>query len=573
VLKGTVPSSGDLPATGAPGDAWLTADTGHVWTWDEDTGTWIDAGQLQGPPGPAGPQGIPGPQGDPGATGATGATGPKGDKGDTGSTGAAGATGPKGDPGDPGATGATGPKGDKGDTGNTGGTGSTGATGPTGPAGPAPAGTGYVKVSSGVLTTPSATIPDADLSSNVQQKTEKNAASGYAGLDGSSKLTGSQQVYGTAANTACQGNDARLSDTRTPAAHASTHKGGGSDAIKLDELAAPTDVPTLNASFTAHGLLRKLPGDGGLFLDGNGSWNSVPPPVGVNAHRASHETGGSDAIAALSGAVITSGTVADAYLSSNVPLKNAANTFTATPQEIAVASPKIVLTDTARSANQRKFRCWNTGGNLFIEATNDAESSTSGIVAMDRNGVFVALAGLGTTPLNATQLTSGTVDSARLSAAATQAAGDNSTKIATTAFVQGIAPTSGFWTPIITADGGASGQVYAQQQGNWIKIGKSIIVQFQVVLSTKGTLTGFIQIGGFPLFGSSVSGSWFIDLMWYGLVTSYIKIGCQVGGAAGGLAYLRPSTAATTDSVNTTMTTAALGNGSAFIGSGVYGIF
>jgi len=38
----------------------------------------------------------------------------------------------------------------------------------------------------------------------------KNAASGYAGLDASSKLNGAQQVYGTAANTAAQGNDARF---------------------------------------------------------------------------------------------------------------------------------------------------------------------------------------------------------------------------------------------------------------------------------------------------------------------------------------------------------------------------
>lgn len=41
--------------------------------------------------------------------------------------------------------------------------------------------------------------------------TNKNAPSGYAGLNGSSKLTGSQQVYGTTANTAAEGNDARFS--------------------------------------------------------------------------------------------------------------------------------------------------------------------------------------------------------------------------------------------------------------------------------------------------------------------------------------------------------------------------
>ena len=52
-----------------------------------------------------------------------------------------------------------------------------------------------------------------------QLRTERNAINGYAGLDGSSKLTGSQQVYGSAADTACVGNDSRLSDARTPLAH------------------------------------------------------------------------------------------------------------------------------------------------------------------------------------------------------------------------------------------------------------------------------------------------------------------------------------------------------------------
>ena len=44
----------------------------------------------------------------------------------------------------------------------------------------------------------------------------KNAANGYAGLNGSTKLSGSQQTYGTSANTACEGNDSRLSDSRAP---------------------------------------------------------------------------------------------------------------------------------------------------------------------------------------------------------------------------------------------------------------------------------------------------------------------------------------------------------------------
>ena len=76
----------------------------------------------------------------------------------------------------------------------------------------------------------------ADPHTGYQRESEKNAASGYAGLDGSSKLTGSQQVYGTLANTACQGNDSRLSDARTPTAHAASHNSGGSDALTVTSL-------------------------------------------------------------------------------------------------------------------------------------------------------------------------------------------------------------------------------------------------------------------------------------------------------------------------------------------------
>jgi hypothetical protein len=86
-------------------------------------------------------------------------------------------------------------------------------------------------------------------------------------------------TYGSSANTVCQGNDARLSDARTPTAHASSHKSGGADAIKLDELAAPTDVTTLNASTTAHGLMPK--GDGNAVHFYNGALNQVAPPYDI----------------------------------------------------------------------------------------------------------------------------------------------------------------------------------------------------------------------------------------------------------------------------------------------------
>lgn len=54
----------------------------------------------------------------------------------------------------------------------------------------------------------------------------------------------------------------------TPAAHHASHEAGGSDAIKLDDLAAPDDNTDLNASSSAHGLMPKSPADATKFLNG-----------------------------------------------------------------------------------------------------------------------------------------------------------------------------------------------------------------------------------------------------------------------------------------------------------------
>ena len=83
--------------------------------------------------------------------------------------------------------------------------------------------------------------------------------------------------------------------------HASTHMSGGSDPIKLDRLAAPTDVTTLNVSTTAHGLTPKLPNDATKYLDGTGAY-TVPAGSGgagrylsttVKTSGTSHTTGAS----------------------------------------------------------------------------------------------------------------------------------------------------------------------------------------------------------------------------------------------------------------------------------------
>lgn len=88
--------------------------------------------------------------------------------------------------------------------------------------------------------------------------------------------------------------------TFIPAAHASTHCSGGSDALKLDALAAPDDNTDLNATNGHHGLLRKLDSDATHFLRGDGEWAAVPS----NFSESGTTVSGSDSNTRFSGGVI-----------------------------------------------------------------------------------------------------------------------------------------------------------------------------------------------------------------------------------------------------------------------------
>lgn len=88
--------------------------------------------------------------------------------------------------------------------------------------------------------------------------TDSLAIVGASGLttvatDGPEVITVSP-TYGSGANTITQGNDARLSDARTPTAHAASHKGGGSDVIAnattaLAGLMAAASLTKLNGAY------------------------------------------------------------------------------------------------------------------------------------------------------------------------------------------------------------------------------------------------------------------------------------------------------------------------------------
>jgi len=80
--------------------------------------------------------------------------------------------------------------------------------------------------------------------------------------------------FGTASNTFCQGNDARLSDSRTPTSHASSHQTGGADTI--------ANVVTSPAQLTADQNDYAI-GSGDIFrLDASAARNLTGIVAGTN---------------------------------------------------------------------------------------------------------------------------------------------------------------------------------------------------------------------------------------------------------------------------------------------------
>lgn len=107
--------------------------------------------------------------------------------------------------------------------------------------------------------------------------------------------------YGSAAGTACQGNDARLSNARPPTAHKATHKTGGADALTPADIgaAASTIAITAGAGLSGGGNLTanrtlavKYGTTAGTACQGNDPrLDASKAPI---AHAASHAAGGSD---------------------------------------------------------------------------------------------------------------------------------------------------------------------------------------------------------------------------------------------------------------------------------------
>lgn len=139
-----------------------------------------------------------------------------------------------------------------------------------------------------------------------------------------------------------------------------------------------------------------------------------PPPTATpTAHHTTHETGGTDVVAAIDGSVITTGAVAaarggtgtttgltvlsagnvttgtlpDAQLSTNVPLKNATNIFSSVTY-FASSNPTIYLQDNAQPADQKLTRLVSTGQNVYLQSMTDAGGVVATTFSANRSGDF-----------------------------------------------------------------------------------------------------------------------------------------------------------------------------------------
>lgn len=135
--------------------------------------------------------------------------------------------------------------------------------------------TGLVKntTGTGVL---SIGVADADYAAAAHAARHQDVGADELNVAGLSGVLADPQppIIGAGSTQAVAGNDSRLANARTPTAHAPSHKAGGSDAMALDELAAPTDITTLNSTTSAHGLVPKLSGVATQYLDGTGAFST-----------------------------------------------------------------------------------------------------------------------------------------------------------------------------------------------------------------------------------------------------------------------------------------------------------
>lgn len=172
-----------------------------------------------------------------------------------------------------------------------------------------------------------------------------------------------------------------------PGAHHTTHESGGSDAIKLDDLAAPDDNTDLDVSTSKHGLCPKAPNDTNKFLRGDGSWATVSGGGGSNDINFFKHKGTSDFAAyyTIPGHIVGKG--------SNTWTYGSANRLYAIPfvvsKEITIDTWYLYVT-TAQTGSEVTLGIYQDNGNLspagasLVDVIGYVETKSTGIKSISK---------------------------------------------------------------------------------------------------------------------------------------------------------------------------------------------
>jgi hypothetical protein len=88
----------------------------------------------------------------------------------------------------------------------------------------------------------------------------------------------------------------------------------------------------------------------------------------------------------------------------------------------------------------------------------------------------------------------------------------------------------GTWTPVLRFNTGTSGITYTTQQGRYTKVGRTVTIRFEILLSSKGASTGEADITGLPFAAANLNA---FSVYLYSNFNATYKVG---------IAYLNAST-------------------------------
>ena len=492
------------------------------------------------------------------------------------------------------------------------------------------------------------TLPDARLSANVQLKpiaatdlpahaTRHQPGGADALAVDAAAATGSLRTLGTGAQQAAPGNDARFGAPTAPLAHHATHEPGGADALAALSAAILTSGTLPDARLSANVQMKPValadlpasvatkpiaesdvtnlvsdlalkaplasPALTGVPIAPTATAGTSTMQLATTAfvgaavtsgtatpaaHHATHETGGSDAIVALSGAVITSGTVADARLSANVPLKNASNTFVNALQYLQ-DSP-IIFVETAQPVDHRRIGVTISGQALHFQSMTDANGVVAAPLTLNRDGsatlpgvVAIGAVASGANPAGTGALRTGNGAGNGLYGRNAANTGDvlliyvnpsnqvvlGESGVLVSNFAQ---TTPASWTPTFTPSAGSG--LTSTNVGTYCRVGGLCFVDFQITVSALGSASSYVVLGGLP-FASASPYSAYLPTAWAGLLgTGGAGVICgmnvEIGaGATQGYFRFTPQGGAV-DSIDPALQVSQMTSTTILRGSGVY---